>query len=70
MGKTSVDEQQKEAEKFWSKQTALPAVKTGKIYVVDSDLVLRLGPRLPEGIEKVARILHPEKFEPVDSNKN
>lgn len=69
MGKTSLAEQQKEAEKFWAKQNSLTAVKAGKIYVVDSDLVLRLGPRLPQGIEAIARILHPEKFQPADSNK-
>jgi iron complex transport system substrate-binding protein len=70
MGKSSLEEQQKDAIKYWSKLSALTAVKTGNIYVVDSDLVLRLGPRLPQGIEAIARTLHPEKFQPSDSEKN
>ena len=70
MGETSIAEQQKEAERFWARFASLPAVKAGKIYVVDSDLVLRLGPRLPQGIEAIARILHPEKFQRSDSEKN
>ncbi len=68
MGQNSITEQQKDAEKFWAKYVSLPAVKNGRIYVVDSDLVLRLGPRLPQGIEAIARILHPEKFKQADSN--
>jgi iron complex transport system substrate-binding protein len=62
MGKTDIAEQQKEAEKNWAKQTNLPAVKMGRIYVVNSDLVLRLGPRLPQGIETIGRLLHPEEL--------
>ena len=62
MGKTGVEEQQKEAVQYWSKKNNLPAVKAGRIYVVNSDLVLRLGPRLPQGIEIIARLLHPEQF--------
>jgi iron complex transport system substrate-binding protein len=68
MGKTGVEEQQKEAVQYWSKKNNLPAVKMGRIYVVNSDIVLRLGPRLPQGIEKVGRLLHPEEFSKKDSN--
>jgi iron complex transport system substrate-binding protein len=67
MGKASMEEQQKEAEVFWLKYKNLPAVKNKRIYVVNSDIVLRLGPRLPEGIETVARLLHPEEFSGKDS---
>jgi len=70
MGETEIAQQQKEAEKFWARQPSLPAVKAGKIYVVDSDLVLRLGPRLPEGIETIASILHPEKYERTNNTDN
>ena len=68
MGKSDIDEQQKEAEKIWAKLTNLPAVKNNRIYVVNSDLVLRLGPRLPQGIEKIARLVHPEQVRENDSN--
>lgn len=68
MGKSDINEQQKEAEKIWAKLTNLPAVKNNRIYVVNSDLVLRLGPRLPQGIEKIARLVHPEQVRENDSN--
>jgi iron complex transport system substrate-binding protein len=55
--------QQRAAEAFWSKFSALPAVKDNRIYVIESDITLRLGPRLPRGAEIVARCLHPESFE-------
>ena len=60
MGKTDIDKQQQQAEVFWSKWASLPAVKNNKIYVVNSDTVLRLGPRLPQGVEIVGRYLHPD----------
>lgn len=60
MGKTDIGRQQQQAEVFWSKRASLPAVKNNKIYVVNSDIVLRLGPRLPQGVEIVGRCLHPD----------
>ena len=60
MGKIDIGRQQQQAEVFWSKWASLPAVKNKKIYVVNSDTVLRLGPRLPQGVEMVGRCLHPD----------
>ena len=60
MGKTDIGQQQQQAKVFWSKWASLPAVKNKKIYVVNSDTVLRLGPRLPQGVEMVGRCLHPD----------
>ncbi len=57
MGKANIDKQQQAAEVFWSKWTNLPAVKNNRIYVVNPDIV-RLGPRLPQGVEMIARYLH------------
>ena len=62
MGKSNISEQQQAAETFWSKWSSLPAVKNNRIYVVEPDTTLRLGPRLPQGIEIVARCLHPDVF--------
>lgn len=59
MGTAGASEQQKTAEKFWSKFAALPAVKNNRIYVIRPDTVLRLGPRLCQGIELIANCLHP-----------
>ena len=40
----------------------LPAVVNGRVYGMDPDLVSRPGPRLVEGLERLARLLHPEAF--------
>ena len=58
MGKNDIAEQQKASERFWSRWPNLPAVKNNRIYVVDPDTILRLGPRLPQGIKLIARCLH------------
>ncbi|MBD0326971.1 MAG: cobalamin-binding protein [Pyrinomonadaceae bacterium] len=39
-----------------------PAVKSGRLYRINGDLLSRPGPRLVEGLEKMARSLHPEAF--------
>jgi len=62
MGTSNISKQQRAAEAFWSKWANLPAVKNNRIYVVDSDLVLRLGPRLPQGAEMIARCLYSEIY--------
>ncbi len=40
----------------------LPAVAAGRVYSIDPDLVLRPGPRLADGADTLARLLHPEAF--------
>ena len=60
MGRSNMAEQQKTAERFWGRWQNLPAVKNNKIYVVEPDTVLRLGPRLCQGIELIAHCLHPD----------
>jgi len=46
----------------WSRWKTIPAVKNRQIYLIDSDLVDRPSPRIIEGLEDMARILHPERF--------
>ena len=41
----------------------LAAVQSGKIYPFDDNLVSRPGPRLVDGLEQLAMLLHPELFE-------
>lgn len=36
------------------------AIKGGKVYGINSDLVSRAGPRLVDGLEQLAKIIHPE----------
>lgn len=40
----------------------LKAVKDGKIFEIDNNLLDRQGPRLAEGLEELAKIVHPEAF--------
>ena len=62
MGTEKIAKQQETAEKFWNRFANLPAVKNKKVYVIEADTVLRLGPRLPDGAMAVAKLLHPELF--------
>jgi iron complex transport system substrate-binding protein len=39
-----------------------PAVRNGRVYLIDGDLLTRPGPRLVDGLEQIARALHPEVF--------
>lgn len=39
------------------------AIQTGEVYAMDTDLLDLPGPRLVEGLEAMARILHPELFD-------
>ena len=61
MGTKDLDAHQEAAQLFCRRWPGLPAVKNGRIYVVDPDTTLRLGPRLPQGIQALARSLHPNK---------
>lgn len=40
----------------------LRAVREGRIYPIDADLISRPGPRIVDGLEALARIIHPELF--------
>ena len=46
----------------WNRWKALPAVKNGRVHIINSDLIDRPSPRIIEGLEELARILHPERF--------
>jgi len=39
-----------------------PAVLTGRVYKINEDHLNRPGPRLVDGLEEIARVLHPESF--------
>jgi iron complex transport system substrate-binding protein len=41
----------------------MTAVKQGKISFINGDFVSRPGPRITQGLEEMARIIHPELFE-------
>jgi len=39
---------------YWARVADVPAVRNGRVYVVEGDLVSRLGPRLADGVRRVA----------------
>jgi iron complex transport system substrate-binding protein len=46
----------------WADLKSIPAVQQGRVYPYPSDKILRPGPRIGEGLEEIARLLHPECF--------
>lgn len=45
---------------FWQKFGEMPAVKNGRIYPIDADLINRASPRIFDALEMMAKIFHPE----------
>jgi iron complex transport system substrate-binding protein len=52
----------REDQKVWSALPSLEAVRRGRIHVLIGDYLVVPGPRLADGIEALARTLHPEVF--------
>lgn len=57
-----LDRQLAQARSYWTRFDNVPAVANDRIYVINGDAVSRLGPRLVQGIETVARCVRPESF--------
>ena len=49
-------------EEKWRGLASLPAIKTGRLHRVNGDLLHRYGPRAVDGLEQLARAIHPEAF--------
>jgi len=47
----------------WLRLESMPAIRSGRLYMADGDLMHRYGPRLVVGLEKLARMIHPEAFD-------
>jgi iron complex transport system substrate-binding protein len=52
----------------WNRWKTIPAIKNGRIHLIDSDLIDRPSPRIIDGLEELARVLHPEKFKKTLQN--
>ncbi len=52
-----------EARKAWARWPAIPAVSSGRVYVSQSDALLRPGPRLLEALDELLGFFHPEVAE-------
>jgi len=50
------------AREQWRRLESLPAIRSGRLYAADGDLLHRYGPRVADGLELLARLIHPEVF--------
>lgn len=46
----------------WARWKMIPAVKQGRIHLIDSDLIDRPSPRIIEGLEEMATLIHPGRY--------
>jgi iron complex transport system substrate-binding protein len=44
----------------WMKWKSIPAVKNNRVYLIDSDIINRPSQRIIDGLEAMARLIHPE----------
>lgn len=44
----------------WFQWHAIPAVRKGHVYLINSDLIDRAAPRIIDGLEEMAKLIHPE----------
>jgi iron complex transport system substrate-binding protein len=63
MVKADLAAQLESAKAYYGRYENLPAAVEERIYVIDGDIVSRLGPRLYEAVLTTARCLRPEFFE-------
>ncbi len=57
------------ARQQWERLESMPAIKSGRLYTADGDLMHRYGPRFLVGLESLARLIHPEAFAPPNIPK-
>jgi iron complex transport system substrate-binding protein len=50
------------ARERWERFGALPAISAGRLHTADGSLLHRYGPRMVDGLEELARLVHPEAF--------
>jgi iron complex transport system substrate-binding protein len=46
----------------WQRLSSVPAIRAGRLHSADLSILHRYGPRVPEGLETLARMIHPEAF--------
>ncbi len=61
MDPAQLETQKNTVETFYRRFHLTPAVKSKRIYVIDGDLVSRLGPRLDEAMELIYNCIHSEQ---------
>ncbi|HSE02590.1 MAG TPA: cobalamin-binding protein [Methylomirabilota bacterium] len=53
----------------WVRFAHVPAVSAGRLHTVDGNLMHRYGPRMVDGLETLARLIHPEAFVKVEGRR-
>jgi iron complex transport system substrate-binding protein len=48
----------------WKTWQVVPAIRTGRVLPVPSNTILRPGPRVGDGLARLARAIHPDAFPP------
>jgi len=48
--------------RWWQRWTNISAVRNGRIYIVEANLITRPGPRMIGGLMEIAKAIHPEIF--------
>ncbi|PYM20550.1 MAG: hypothetical protein DMD78_21210 [Candidatus Rokuibacteriota bacterium] len=46
----------------WRRFTSVPAIRAGRLHSVDLSILHRYGPTVVDGLESLARLIHPEAF--------
>lgn len=49
--------------RVWAALSSVPAVRHGRVYILVDSSVVVPGPRVADGVEQIARALHPEAFD-------
>lgn len=53
----------------WQAWQAVPAIRTGRVLAVPSNAILRPGPRIGDGLRRVAQAIHPDAFAMAETTK-
>jgi iron complex transport system substrate-binding protein len=59
---TGVSTAGRPAPEKWQRLSSVPAIKAGRLHSADLSILHRYGPRVPDGLETLARLIHPEAF--------
>ena len=51
----------------WERFTQVPAIAAGRLHTIDGNLTHRYGPRIVDGLERLARLIHPETFDRAET---
>lgn len=62
MDKSDINAGKEQLFEYFARFQSITAVRSNRIYVIDGDVVSRLGPRLDQAAETIAKCLRPELF--------